>query len=155
MTDSTQNGPSILNSAEVKSIENMIDTRFARWRNGRVFHLTLAGDAEVLDVTLTLSNDAQTFFYPVQTRILHRIQNVSQKDCLTFLLEYLESYFEDFFLNDEGVYLPIDWTDSEFDGIDFQIRGQIQNLLMESLADRLIAGETLAEIGPIGSRLHS
>ena len=155
MASLTQDKSAFLNVAELNSIENMIDVRFSSWRKDRSFRLTVLADAEILEVTLTLTNHTQSFFYPVESRLLHRSQNVSAKDSLAFLLEYLESYFEEFFKNDESVYLPIDWTDSEFDGIEFQIKGQIQNLLMESLADKLLAGQSMEDIGPIGRHLHS
>jgi hypothetical protein len=143
MTNLTKDESASFNPAELNSFENTMNMRFARWRKDRSFRLAVSSDAEALEVTLTLSNESQTFFYPVQSRLLHRTQNVSLQDSFTFLLEYIESYFEEFFLNDEGVYLPIDWTDCEYDGINFQIKGQIQNLLMESLADKLLAGESI------------
>lgn len=130
---------------ELANIENMLNLRFARWRKERRFHVEVNAKADVLEVTVLLANPDRSYYYPVEARILPRVQNVHPKQAMSFLVEYLEAYFEEYFAGDEDVYLPIDWTNYDYEGIEFQLRGQVKNLLLESLADKLLAGEQLEE----------
>lgn len=89
-----------------------------------------------------LQNDNQSFYYPIEIRLADLDHDFSMKDGLIFLFDYVDSYFEEFLKNSD-VYLPIEWTEHEYEGIPFQIKGQVYNLYLERMADRLLGEETL------------
>ena len=77
---------------------------------------------------------------------------MKRKDAVLFLLDYIDCYFEEFFKEDENVFLPIDWSEYSFDEVPFQLKGQILNLHVEDLADRILSGEdpelVMKEVNP-------
>ena len=92
----------------------------------------------MVTVTLTLSNESQSFVYPVEARIDSAKEGLSVRDASLFLIDYIDAYFEDFFADGEELYLPIDWADMTYDANNFQIKGQILNVKAEDLADELL-----------------
>jgi hypothetical protein len=65
------------------------------------------------------------------------------------LIDYIDSYFEEFFRENGEVLLPIDWAPFDWEGVPIQLKGQIFNLEVEKMAD-----EWLEHGGPKGQILH-
>jgi hypothetical protein len=139
--------------SELRPLERAFNLKFASYRNARSFTLEAESDKEALLVRVTLANSERSYFYPVEGRILHKDQNVTVDVSLAFLVEYIEGYFADYFEGEEDVYLPIDWKDFDCEGVSFQLRGQVQNLYLEAMADRLLAGDNVEAIASEKSRL--
>jgi hypothetical protein len=91
-------------------------------------------------VTVLLANADGSYHYPVEGRLLHGAEEMEPREAALFLLDYIDAYFEEYlYEEDEQLYLPIDWTDHEYDAVNFQIRGQIINKKLETLADQWLA----------------
>ncbi len=93
-------------------------------------------------VTVTLANADGSYVYPVEGRVMFEAEEMEAGEAALFLIDYIDNYFEEYlYEEDEQLYLPIDWTDHEYDAVNFQIRGQILNQKLENLADQwLMAG---------------
>lgn len=91
-------------------------------------------------VTVLLSNTDQSFYYPVEGRLLHEPEEMEPVEAALFLIDYIDTYFEEYLYEQDGeIFIPIDWTDHEYEAVNFQIRGQILNKKLESLADQWLA----------------
>lgn len=91
-------------------------------------------------VTVLLANADQSYHYPVEGRLMHEAEEMEPREAALFLIDYIDAYFEEYlYEEDEQIYLPIDWTDHEYDAVNFQVRGQIVNKKLESLADEWLA----------------
>ncbi len=118
----------------------------------RFFQVAAQRDSRGVYAKITLQNQDQSFYYPVESRLADIDHDLSAKDAVFFLFDYIDAYWDEYFQNPD-VFLPIDWTEYEYDGIPFQLKGQILNLRLERLGDRLI-GEGAAASGesaPLGS----
>ncbi|MEZ4742251.1 MAG: hypothetical protein R3B45_07375 [Bdellovibrionota bacterium] len=144
----------VLNEDEISAIEKSLNTKFSLWLKERIFELTTSSLSDAVHVVLTLKNALMTYHYPVEARLMHKEQNVSKKEASLFLIDYIDAYFDEYFREDEQVYLPIDWKDFEYEGISFQIKGQILNSYMEKLADRILAGEHVSDHEVYVTRPH-
>jgi hypothetical protein len=51
----------------------------------------------------------------------------------------MDAYIEEFLSGGEETYLTLDWSTYDCDGIELQMRGQILNLRLESMADELMS----------------
>ena len=95
-------------------------------------------DTDVL-VQVLLSNEDESFFYPVDARVKFEVEEMSVNEAALFLIDYIDVYFEEFLLEeDEELYLPIDWKDFEYEAVNFQMKGQIFNKSLENMADELL-----------------
>ncbi len=87
-------------------------------------------------VKVLLSNPDKSFYYPVEARVLYEKEEMKSGEAALFLFDYIDTYFEEFLLEeDEQLYLSIDWSDHQYEAIEFQVRGQILNLKLEEAAD--------------------
>lgn len=136
-----QQSKSPLTSTEQVEITNSIQRKYAAFTGNRKFVLEGTADAQAVSLILTLKNDDESFFYPVEARMSYREEGLSQKAATGVLLDVMDSYFQEFLVNDGEVYLPIDWQEYESaDGQKLQLRGQIRNMKLEKMADDLLSG---------------
>ncbi len=91
-------------------------------------------------VKVTLENPERSFHYPVEARVLYEKEEMKSAEAALFLINYIDTYFEEFLLEeDEELFLPIDWSDHQYEGVNFQMKGQIHNLKLEELADEWLS----------------
>ena len=108
-------------------------------RGLRYFTVESSLEDQVVSLRITLQNKDRTFVYPVEARMLYEENNISPNDAALFLADFIDSYFEEYFNEDENSYVPIDWATYESDEKTFQLRGQVINELLEREADALLA----------------
>jgi hypothetical protein len=124
-------------------IASLLNAKHGSERGQRQFSIEGSSDSSVVAVTVLLKNAVESFYYPVEGKIDLIDFSGDALEAALFLLDYIALYFEEYFREDEGVYLPIDWTPHTCDEYQFFLRGQILNRKMESMADRLLAGAVL------------
>lgn len=116
----------------------MLRRKYAHAIDRRYFEVDLKKDGSGTYAKVILRDESGAFFYPVEGRIAHGDHTMSAREAAIFLVDYIDAYFEEY-LRDGDVFLPIDWSDYEVDGVVFQLKGQILNLEAERLADELLA----------------
>ena len=112
--------------------------KYAAFLAGRCFAITAEEIDGALHVTTLLRNSDESFYYPVATRIDYKAEELSLHQAFMFLVDYIDSYFEEYLTEDDDLFLPIDWTHHQYEATDFQIKGQILNKKAEDLADKLL-----------------
>ena len=128
---------------EERLLEESLHRKYASYLGMRSFHCSSTHDAKSCQVELLLENPDKSFHYPVQGRMDYKEQGLSLRDAQLFLLDYLEQYFESFFLEEEEVFLPIHWESYKLEDYTLYLRGQIHNLLQEKAADKILAEKKL------------
>ncbi len=132
---SLQTDEQFLSKDEVSEIARLMDRKYASHMNQRHFHAEVSKDATGVYAKVTLRNKSGSFFYPVEGRLAHLDHDMNAKQAALFLLDYIDAYFAEYFKEGGEVYLPIDWTEYDYDGVPMQIKGQILNLELEKMAD--------------------
>ncbi len=92
---------------------------------------------EYVYVKVLLKNQSESFYYPVEGRI-PLTENQTKREATLFLFDYIDFYFEEYLMGDSDVYIPIDWTNFECEGFQFQLKGQVLNMELEKKADTLL-----------------
>ena len=129
----------LLNKEEYEILASAMDDKYQIYLDERRFEIEAKEEAEGVRVVTTLSNKDESYYYPVNARMMHKSENLAPRKAVLFLINYIDSYFEDYLTELESTYLPIDWTDMEYEGTSFQIKGQVINKKVELLADELLA----------------
>ena len=124
-----------ISTEECDALAETMSRKYASFLNGRYFEVSLKHDQTGNFATVLLRNDSGSFYYPVEGRISDYDHDLNRHDATLFLIDYIDSYFEEFFRENGEVYLPIDWAAFEWEGIPIQLRGQILNLEVENMAD--------------------
>ncbi|MEY4630237.1 MAG: hypothetical protein RIQ81_357 [Pseudomonadota bacterium] len=135
----TGNQKQWLTSEDCAVLASGMNKKYSPFTGERFFEFQSGGDTGVMEVIATLRNKDGSFFYPVETRIDFKDQGVSEENARAVLVDMIDQYFQEYLLNDGEVYLPIDWADYEMDGLRLQMRGQVRNLVLEKMADDLLA----------------
>jgi hypothetical protein len=134
-------GKGFVTVEECAEFSRQMERKYAAFLRQRSFETKVRKDARGIYATVTLRNASGSYFYPVEGRVAHLDHDLSERAAALFVLDYIEAYFAEYFREDGGVFLPIDWADYECDGIPLQLKGQILNLEVEKMADELLAGE--------------
>jgi hypothetical protein len=131
----------LLSTEEIADLSRIMNIKYGSQLKQRYFTIATHVDQVVAFATTTLQNSDASFFYPVEARMAHKEQNISPREAQLFLIDYIDQYFTDFFHEDEGVLIPIDWCTYRCEDLDLQIRGQILNQKAQIQADEILADE--------------
>lgn len=134
-----QNKEKFVSHDECLELANMMNKKYRLALGKRVFKVSASHDDSKVLVKVLLNNEDMSFYYPVEARILYRSEEIEAYDAALFLIDYIDTYFEEFLLEEEeDLFLTIDWSDHEYEGLAFQVRGQIKNKKLEQMANELL-----------------
>ncbi len=145
---------SFMTQEQTKTISTMLERKYGGNLGERFFEVETQREDKVISIKVTLQNSDKTFYYPVEARISIEDQDLTISEARDLLLDYVDAYFEEFLMNQGEVFLPIDWTTYDCDGIDLQMRGQIVNQKFEDIASALIEGKSVDLQSLTAKRLH-
>lgn len=120
-----------------------------RLRPDEGFRLAARIEAPFVVVTLTLANTDESFYYPMEARLLIETDGLdSEAEVAMVCLDFLDYYVGEYLKNDRDVYLTLDWSGVQFGDLEVQARGQVLNLKLERLADELLAAADAKDAEP-------
>jgi hypothetical protein len=132
--------PEFLTNEECVELAETMVKKYRIAMKDRTFSIAASVKDKGVYVTVLLSNPSQTYYYPVEGRLMYGPEEMTPIEAALFLVDYIDTYFEEYlYEEDEQIYLPIDWTDHEYEATNFQLRGQIQNKSLETMADEWLA----------------
>lgn len=120
---------------ELAQLAKIMTLKYGASLRDRHFDITAHAATEGVFVTMTLSNESKTYFYPLEGRLAHVKQDLTAQEAVAILVDYMDAYFETFFHDGESTFIPIDWSPFSFEGHEFEMRGQILNLALEQEAE--------------------
>ncbi len=127
-----------LTPAECTDLAKIMTLKYGAHLKDRVFSMEAQVEKAGVMITVTLASPNGRFHYPVEARMETTIQDLTPREACTFLLDYVDGYFEEYL--QEEILLPIEWKEYDYEGRSLQIRGQILNLELERAADALLKG---------------
>ncbi|MBX9704302.1 MAG: hypothetical protein K2X39_09140, partial [Silvanigrellaceae bacterium] len=90
-------------------------------------------------IRFTLLKKDNSIAYPIECLFIKDDElKMSHFDIGVCLIDYFSIYWSDYFAEERTVYLTIDWSTHNFEGLTFYLRGFIRNLSLESQADSLL-----------------
>ncbi len=128
-----------LSQAECNDLADMMQQKYGLYLDGRTFDVSVEMQpGDVVFARILLRNEDDSFHYPVEARMKYKTEEMSPREAALFLIDYVDVYLEEYFEDQGGLFLPIDWADHEYCGTEFQVRGQIFNLKVEKMADEIL-----------------
>lgn len=130
----------LLEANEVAEICKILNIKYGAKRGKRQFSLEHSYEehSDSCLLTIILQNEDQSFHYPIEGQITCKSQNLAPKEALMVLIDFVDSYIDEYFREDENSFMPIDWKEFNLEGHSFYLRGQIRNLMLENQADKLL-----------------
>lgn len=130
-----------LTPEEVAKMESAFNEEFLSFlnRDENIYIEGYIDEEEVLYLNLTLKNREETYFYPFQTKILKKENSdLKEEDAMHVLLDFIASYFDDFFDSGRNTFIPIDWKKYDFKEKVLYAKGQVLNKKIEDLGDKFL-----------------
>ncbi|MBC7530624.1 MAG: hypothetical protein H7318_03535 [Oligoflexus sp.] len=138
--------PEFLTNDECVELAETMVKKYRIAMKDRSFSIHASVKDKGVYVTVLLSNKDQSYYYPVDARLVFAAEEMEPREAALFLIDYIDTYFEEYlYEEDEQIYLPIDWTDHEYEAFTFQMKGQIINKKIESMADQWLAQAEAAQ----------
>ena len=134
-----------LSPQEERSLEAKLHGKYAAYLGMRSFRCSSSHDTQHCQVEILLESPDKSVHYPVQGGMDFQSQKLTAREAQLFLMDYLEQYFESYFLEDEKLFLAIQWKAYSLEGYTFYLRGQILNLKLEEAAQELLKEEPPAK----------
>ena len=117
---SEQEVRAFLNEQDCQELAQSMTAKYRIAMNQRAFSVKASEDQDKVEVHVLLKNEDDSFYYPVSARIVVDKDEMSNLEAAMFLIDYIDTYFEEFLLEqEESIYLPIDWAEHQYEGIDF------------------------------------
>ena len=127
-----------MDQQQILDYEKLFRQRFQAQLKDRNIKISLAVAPERVMATALLFNQDQSFYYPVEIMAVRGNVREPLEEQIALLLDFAESYFAEFFADDEQVLLPLDWAPFVINDSEVFARGQIRNLYLENLANEYI-----------------
>lgn len=123
------------------NLEQLMNQKHAIHRADRSFELSASIESKSIVVKTLLFNQDHSYYYPVEASLSKTAMQGRVDRIATFLFDYLDSYFSEYFAEEENVFVPLDWTKYEHEGETLRVRGQVLNKKLEDEADAWLSGE--------------
>ena len=128
----------VVSDSEINNLCKIMNIKHSAFLKDRTFTLSYKVEDSKIFVKCILQNTDKSFFYPIESYKNLKENNLSLRDLIFLLLDYIDIYFSEFFAENEEVLIPIDWTEYTFENMKFHLRGQIRNLYREKMADKIL-----------------
>ncbi|MEI6093054.1 MAG: hypothetical protein WCQ47_05150 [bacterium] len=94
---------------------------------------------EVCYLTLILKNSDESFYYPFETSLsLKDNPDISAEEARLSLMDFIGTYFDDYFTENRDAFVLIDWTSYKVEDLNIYARGQVINKKLENMADDIL-----------------
>lgn len=128
----------LLSKPEIDELASLMNKKYASFIDDRKFEIAVSEEGPGVKAKVVLKNEDNSFYYPIEARILHKEEELSASEALLFLIDYIDLYFEEYLTEDEDLFIPIDWAKYQYEAVDFELKGQLLNLKLESMGDELL-----------------
>ncbi len=139
---------------ENKRWENLLQKKHRLYLSDEEFIILTGYNKEQLQILFTFQKKDGSLFYPIEIVCMHTDYQTLKKETIAALIvDYIDSYFQEFFEENRSIYLPLDFSTHEHEDIKFFMRGFIRHKHLEKWADELLAnhGHGEHDIAPISS----
>ena len=141
-----ENNTDFLTAEDCKAFAEAMQIKYRMALQGRTFDISAEIKGRGVFVKVVLASADQSFYYPIEARMLYEKEEMKPAEAAIFMIDYIDAYIEEFLLeDDEEIYLTIDWSDHQYEAVEFQVRGQILNLKLESMADEWLKKAEVSE----------
>jgi hypothetical protein len=100
------------------------------------FAFECSQNAEQIQIKITLQKVDGSTAYPIECVHIksERYEEGRNADIAFVIIDYVDTYFSQYFIEDRDVYVPIDWNEHVCESISFYLRGSVRNLALEKMA---------------------
>src|SRR4051794_25469422 len=96
-----------LTSEETTQIAILMGKKYQASLGNRHFEIDVKKDNAGVYAQVLLRNNNGSYYYPVEGRVAAESHDLNAREAVLLLLDYIDSYFDEYFREGGDVYLPI------------------------------------------------
>ena len=144
----------VFSKSEIFEIENLFVKKYFQFLDNEIFKIEVAENDTQIQFIFTLSKKDFTEKYPIEVLFFKdKYLKDKSKESSLHVIDYLDTYFQEFFEEDRNVFFPLDWSSHTSQDLTFYIRGFLRKSALEKDADTLLStqGHGDFDIQPISA----
>lgn len=136
---------------EILSIKKLLDKKHLVYLEDEEFIIEVGSTKDQVQLKVSLIKKDKSNYYPIECVFVKETTSEFKETEIAFkMLDYLDVYWSNYFSEERNMFIPLDWSKHEFEGIHFYIRGFVRNLQLE-----IHANEFLSKHGHGEYEIHS
>lgn len=137
-----------------EQIKSALQKKYLAFLNNEEFEVESGINKAQIQLKTTLRSKDGSVAYPVEcVHIVEPSSELTSAEIGELLLDYLDVYWNEYLTLGRDVFIPLDWSKHECEGVEFYMRGFVRNIELESKADEILDqhGSGAFNIEPISS----
>ncbi len=129
---------SLWKDEEILNIQSLLNKKHSLYLDDEEFILEVGTSKEQIQIKIVLIKKNNIASYPIECIYLKETAKEEEQDIVLKMIDYLDIYWANYFSEERNVFVPIDWSKHEFEGICFYMRGFLRNIELENAANEFL-----------------
>jgi hypothetical protein len=130
---------SVWSDEELFNIKKLLNKKHLVYLENEKFEIESGTSQDQIQIRVSLIKNDNSAYYPIECIFMKETaEGFKESDIAVSMLDYLDVYWANYFLEERNVFIPLDWSKHEFEGITFYMRGFVRNLQLEAHADEFL-----------------
>lgn len=126
------------NEEEILNIQSLLNKKHSLYLDDEEFILEIGTSKEQIQLKIALNKKNNNVSYPIECIYLKETAKEEEQDIVLKMIDYLDIYWANYFSEERNVFVPIDWSKHEFEGVSFYVRGFLRNIELENAANEFL-----------------
>ena len=124
---------------EIVNIKKLLNKKHLVYLENEEFIIESGSTKEQIQIKVSLIKSDKSNCYPIECVFVKETDNEFKETEIAFkMLDYLDIYWANYFSEERNIFIPLDWSAHEFEGVQFYMRGFVRNLQLENDADEFL-----------------
>jgi hypothetical protein len=125
---------------ELFKVTKLLNKKHMIYLENEHFEIESSFDQNQVQLCISLTKKDMSKSYPIECVFIKETNQSYQNSSIALtMLDYLDIYWTNYFSEERTVFVPLDWSKHEFEGLNFYIRGFIRNLDLETNANEFLS----------------
>ncbi len=126
-------------SEEQKKLLDVMKAKHSLYLDNECFEIKTGFYKEQIQIEICLTKVDRSIVYPIEVICVYEdFPHLKLNEIFHVILDYIDLYWAEYFNHERNLFVPLDWSQYECEGLTFFLRGFIRNLVLEKQADSFL-----------------
>ena len=131
---------SVWTEEEIWNIQKLLNKKHMVYLENEAFEIEAGSSQTQIQIRVSLIRNDKSKYYPIECVFVRESsEKLKESDIAITMLDYLDIYWSSYFQEERNIFIPLDWSKHEFEGVSFYMRGFVRNLQLETDADNFLS----------------
>ncbi len=124
---------------ELIQLTEILNTKHSIYLSQEIFEVEAGFNKIQIQLQVSLKKEDGSSVYPIEIVCpCDDNYELKIKETSYTIIDYMDLYWSEYFIEERNLFLPIDWQKHECEGVSFFLRGFVRRLSLEEEADSLL-----------------